>query len=92
MAFDAADYRRASARLDVPDLHIMAMAAVESSGETFWDIGGRLLPPVRLEAHWFGKLTGYRFNAQADRITAHDRRFERVEDRLDRVGIPPSAR
>lgn len=33
-----------------------------------------------------------RFNAQADRITAHDRRFERVEDRLDRFGIPLSTR
>lgn len=62
MAFDEADYRRAAARLNVPVAHIMAMAAVESAGETFWLLDGKLLVPVRFEAHWFGKLTGYRFN------------------------------
>lgn len=61
--FDAADYQRASARLDVPAAHIMAMAAVESAGETFWVLDNRLVVPVRFEAHWFGKLTAYRFNA-----------------------------
>lgn len=63
MAFDEADYRRAAARLDVPVAHVMAMAAVESAGETFWALAGRLLVPVRFEAHWFGKLTGHRFDA-----------------------------
>jgi len=62
MAFDEADYRRAAARLDVPAANVMAMAAVESSGETFWLLDGKLVVPVRFEAHWFGKLTGYRFN------------------------------
>lgn len=61
MAFDQADYRRAAARLDVPVAHIMAMIAVESSGETLWNVEGKLVPPVRFEAHWFGKLTNYRF-------------------------------
>jgi hypothetical protein len=60
--FDTADYQRASTRLDVPVSHVMAMAAVESSGETFWTLNGRLVVPVRFEAHWFGKLTNYRFN------------------------------
>jgi murein L,D-transpeptidase YcbB/YkuD len=60
--FDNADYQRASARLDVPIAHIMAMAAVESSGETFWTLGTRLVVPVRFEAHLFGKFTDYRFN------------------------------
>jgi murein L,D-transpeptidase YcbB/YkuD len=60
--FDTADYQRAAARLDVPVANIMAMAAVESSGETFWELEGRQVVPVRFEAHWFGKLTGYRFN------------------------------
>lgn len=60
--FDTADYRRAAARLALPVAHVMAMAAVESSGETFWVLDGRLVVPVRFEAHWFGKLTGYRFN------------------------------
>jgi len=62
MAFDEADYRRAAARLNVPVAHIMAMAAVESAGETFWLLDGKLVVPVRFESHWFGKLTGYRFN------------------------------
>lgn len=60
--FDTADYQRAATRLDVPVAHIMAMAAVESSGETMWTIDGKQAPPVRFEAHWFGKLSGYRFN------------------------------
>ena len=62
MAFDEADYRRAAARLDVPVANIMAMAAVESAGETFWLLDGKLVVPVRFEANWLGKLTGYRFN------------------------------
>src|SRR6185436_5453109 len=40
-----------------------AVAAVESTGAGFWTIGGAQRPVIRLEAHWFGKLTGYRFNA-----------------------------
>lgn len=60
--FDTADYQRAATRLDVPVAHVMAMAAVESAGETLWIVGNRLVPPVRFEAHWFGKLTNYRFN------------------------------
>lgn len=62
MAFDAADYRRAASRLDVPVAHVMAMAAVESAGETFWMLDGRLVVPVRFEAHIFGGRTRYRFN------------------------------
>jgi len=62
MAFDDADYRRAAARLNVPVANIMAMAAVESAGETFWLLDGKPVVPVRFEAHWFGKLTSYRFN------------------------------
>ncbi len=62
MGFDEADYRRVSARLTVPVAHSMAMAAVESGGETFWVVDGRLVVPVRFEAHWFGKRSGYRFN------------------------------
>jgi peptidoglycan hydrolase-like protein with peptidoglycan-binding domain len=51
-----------AARLGAPVPHVKAVAQVESSGETFWTIGGKQLPPVRPEAHWFGRLTGYRFN------------------------------
>lgn len=60
--FDTADYQRAAVRLDVPVANVMAMAAVESAGETMWILDGLLVPPVRFEAHWFGKLTNYRFN------------------------------
>ena len=62
MSFGAADYQRAAAQLRVPVPHVMAMSAVESSGETFWVLDNRLEVPVRFEAHWFGKLTDYRFN------------------------------
>lgn len=62
MSFDAADYRRAAAHLAVPVPHIMAMSAVESSGETFWVMDGRLVVPIRYEAHIFGQRTGYVHN------------------------------
>jgi hypothetical protein len=62
VAFDQVDYRRAAARLNVPIAHIMAMASVESAGETFWLLDGKLVVPVRFDAHRFGKLTGYSFN------------------------------
>ncbi len=72
MPFDDADYRRAAARLDVPVAHIKAIAAVESAGETFWVIAGRLVVPVRFEAHLFGKLTSYRFNDSHPDLSSTD--------------------
>jgi murein L,D-transpeptidase YcbB/YkuD len=63
MSFSEADYQSAAERLAAPVANVKAIADVESAGETFWIIDGQQLPPVRLEAHWFGKLTGYRFNA-----------------------------
>jgi hypothetical protein len=63
MSFTEADYQSAAKRLRVPVAHVKAIAEVESAGETFWVIDGQELVPVRFEAHWFGKLTGYRFNA-----------------------------
>lgn len=65
MGFDASDYSRAAMALDVPVSRIMAITAIESSGETFWVVDNRLEVPRRFEAHWFGKLTGYRFNGVA---------------------------
>jgi hypothetical protein len=62
MTFDLADYRRGAGRLAAPSLNLMAVAAIESSGETFWLIGNRWLPPIRLEAHWFSKQSGRRFD------------------------------
>ena len=70
MGFDAADYQRAAKLLDVPVPHIQAMAAVESSGETFWVLDDKLVVPVRFEAHWFGKLTGYRFNTSHPELSS----------------------
>ena len=37
-----------------------AVGEVESRGETHWQNGQ---VPILFEAHWFGKLTGYKFNA-----------------------------
>lgn len=58
--FADADYQSAAERLDVPVAAIKAVAEVESNGTTHWQPDGR--PPILFEAHWFGKLTGYRFN------------------------------
>src|SRR5260370_32841820 len=62
MSFTEADYQAAATRLVAPVANVKAIADVESAGETFWTIDGQQLPAVRLEAHWFGKFTGYRFN------------------------------
>src|SRR3954469_7660227 len=72
MTFNEADYRRAAARLNVPVANIMAMASVESAGETFWLLDGKLVVPVRFEAHWFSKLTGYRFNGSHPDLSSVD--------------------
>lgn len=56
------DYARAAAQLGVEEAAVEAVARVESSGSGFWTINGDRLPVIRLEAHWFGKLTGYRYN------------------------------
>lgn len=53
---------------DLPS--IKAVAEVESSGVAFWTIDGKQVPPVRLEAHWFGKLTGYEYNASHPQISS----------------------
>ena len=72
MSFTEADYQAAAQRLGAPVAHVKAIADVESAGETFWMIDGQQLPPVRLEAHWFGKLTGYRFNASHPDLSCVD--------------------
>lgn len=56
------DYAKAAADLGVEERAIRAVAAVESSGRGFWTIDGEVKPVIRLEAHWFGKLTGYAYN------------------------------
>lgn len=62
MSFTEVDYLSAARRLGAPVAHVKAIADVESAGEPFWDLDGKQVVPVRFEAHWFGRLTGYRFN------------------------------
>lgn len=62
MGFDKADYDRAAKALAAPVANVMAVSSVESAGETFWVLDSKLVVPVRFEAHWFGKLTRYKFN------------------------------
>lgn len=52
------DHQTAADRIGVEGAAVKAIAEVESSGHGFRDG----LPIIRLEAHWFGRLTGYRFN------------------------------
>jgi len=56
------DYQAAADKLGASVAALKAVAEVESSGQTFWTIGTEQKPPIRLEAHWFGKLTGYKHN------------------------------
>ena len=72
MSFTEADYQSAATRLGAPIAHVKAIADVESAGETFWSLDGKQVVPVRFEAHWFGKLTGYRFNASHPDLSCVD--------------------
>ena len=63
------DYAQAADELGVEERAIKAVAAVESSGAGFWTIGGEKKPVIRLEAHWFGKLTKYAYNASHPQIS-----------------------
>lgn len=56
------DYAKAADELGAEERAVKAVAAVESSGAGFWTIGGERKPTIRLEAHWFGKLTQYVYN------------------------------
>ena len=64
------DYKSAAQRLGVEEAALRAVGAVESSGAAFWTIDGEQKPVIRLEAHWFGKLTGYRYNDSHPQISA----------------------
>lgn len=63
------DYAKAAEELGAEERAIKAVAAVESSGAGFWTINGDRLPVIRLEAHWFGKLTGYAYNDSHPQIS-----------------------
>jgi hypothetical protein len=70
MGFEEADYQTAADALAVPIARIRAVADVESSGATFWTIYGEQKLPIRHEAHWFGKLTGYIYNDSHPQISS----------------------
>lgn len=63
------DYAKAAEALGVEERAVKAIAAVESSGRGFWTIDGQQKPVIRLEAHWFGKLTGYVYNDSHPQIS-----------------------
>jgi len=56
------EYQAAADKLGADVAAVKAVAEVEASGQSMWTIAGHPRPPIRLEAHWFGKLTDYRFN------------------------------
>lgn len=70
MAFTDEALQAAADRLECSLPAIKAVSEVESSGTPFWTINGEQHPPVRLEAHWFGKLTGYKYNASHPNISS----------------------
>jgi hypothetical protein len=70
MTFDLADYRRGAGALAAPSLNLMAVDAVESSGENFWLLGNKHVPPVRFEAHIFDARTGGRFRASHPHLSS----------------------
>lgn len=63
------DYAKAAEELGADERSIKAVAAVESSGAGFTVIDGEQRPVIRLEAHWFGKLTGYAYNDSHPQIS-----------------------
>lgn len=61
--FDLLDYQRGATAIGggTPVRNLMAVSAIESSGENFWTIGNKQVPPLRFEAQWFDRQTGGRF-------------------------------
>lgn len=59
------DYQAAADQIGAEVAAVKAIAEVESSGRGFQNG----LPIIRLEAHWFGKLTGYQYNKSHPHIS-----------------------
>jgi hypothetical protein len=64
------DYKSAADELGTSEAALKAVGSVESSGNAFWTIDGEKKPVIRLEAHWFGKLTKYAYNDTHPQISA----------------------
>ena len=63
------DYKSAAEQIGASEAAVKAVATVEASGREFWTIDGKKKPVIRLEAHWFGKLTGYKYNDSHPKIS-----------------------
>lgn len=68
--FDLADYQRGALRLGAPVERLMAVSAIESSGENFWTLGNRRVPAIRPEAHWFSKFSNRKYDASHPHISS----------------------
>jgi hypothetical protein len=64
------NYRSAADEIGTSEAALKAVGSVESSGNAFWTIDGEKKPVIRLEAHWFGKLTKYAYNDTHPQISA----------------------
>jgi hypothetical protein len=71
MAFDLADYRRGAGALVAPSKHLMAVDAIESSGENFWLLGNK--HPRRFDPRRIGSRSG-RAGSTMPRIPTSRRR------------------
>lgn len=47
----------AARKLNVETAALAAFVAAESAGVTFWNVGGKRLPAIRFEGHYFHRLT-----------------------------------
>jgi hypothetical protein len=70
MSYSDDAYNSAADKLGVEARAVKAVADVESAGQTFWTINGEQKPAIRLESHWFGKLTGYVHNDTHPQISS----------------------
>lgn len=68
--FDKEDYLRGAAALRAPVKHLMAVAAIEASGENFWVLDNKKVPPIRPEAHWFANFTEDKYNKSHPHISS----------------------
>lgn len=69
MAFDDKDYQRGAAGLGAEPLNLMAVSAIESSGENFWTLGNKQVAVIRPEAHWFSHYTGHKYDQSHPHIS-----------------------
>ena len=69
--FDDKDYQRGAAALGAEPKNLMAVAAIESSGENFWQLDGKAVPPIRPEAHWFSHYTNHKYDSSHPDISSY---------------------